>query len=353
MKPNFSAYRIPHHAASQHRQNGVAVIMALLLTTLAITIVASLFWQQQVQVRLIENQRLQLQKQWILRGALDWASLILREDAKYSSVDTLDEPWATPLAETRLDQYVENGKADSDIADTTLSGSINDAQARFNLNNLVKNGTVNPAAVSQFAKLLTSLKLDATLAEITAKHIALATPVNTETMFNAPTATPPLTESAHSLNGKLAPSPTQPVAAASNVPTSSTMSNTQVDDLLAVPGYTVAQVERLKNFVIFLPRETPININTAPAEVIAAMVNNLSLTDANTLLASRKTASFRDLADVSNRLINKTFNANDFSVSSNYFLINGKVHMNRARLDMQALLERNGAVTKLLWIREF
>ncbi len=52
--------------APRYRQRGIAVITALLLTTLAITIVASLFWQQQVQVRSIENQRLQLQKQWIL-----------------------------------------------------------------------------------------------------------------------------------------------------------------------------------------------------------------------------------------------------------------------------------------------
>src|SRR3978361_2400528 len=93
------------------RQRGVAVVTALLLTTLAITIVASLFWQQQVQVRSIENQRLQLQKQWILRGALDWARLILREDARLTTADSLDEPWAVPLADTRLDQYVENGKA--------------------------------------------------------------------------------------------------------------------------------------------------------------------------------------------------------------------------------------------------
>jgi general secretion pathway protein K len=56
------------------RQRGVAVITALLLTTLAVTIVASLFWQQQVQVRSMENQRLQLQTRWILRGALDWAA---------------------------------------------------------------------------------------------------------------------------------------------------------------------------------------------------------------------------------------------------------------------------------------
>ena len=71
---------------SRTRQRGVAVVTALLLTTLAVTIVASLFWQQQVQVRSIENQRLQLQKQWILRGALDWARLILRENARLSQI---------------------------------------------------------------------------------------------------------------------------------------------------------------------------------------------------------------------------------------------------------------------------
>src|SRR3954470_22546848 len=92
------------------RQRGVAVITALLLTTLAITIVASLFWQQQVQVRSIENQRLQLQKQWVLRGALDWSRLILREDARHSSIDHLGEPWAVPLAETRLDEYVDKSQ---------------------------------------------------------------------------------------------------------------------------------------------------------------------------------------------------------------------------------------------------
>jgi general secretion pathway protein K len=62
------------------RQRGVAVITALLLTTLAVTIVASLFWQQQVQVRSMENQRLQLQTRWILRGALDLSRLILNQD---------------------------------------------------------------------------------------------------------------------------------------------------------------------------------------------------------------------------------------------------------------------------------
>jgi general secretion pathway protein J len=66
------------------RQQGVAVVTALLLTTLAVTIVASLFWQQQVQVRSMENQRLQLQTRWIVRGALDLSRLILNQDVSDS-----------------------------------------------------------------------------------------------------------------------------------------------------------------------------------------------------------------------------------------------------------------------------
>ena len=126
--------------ANRTRQRGVAVVTALLLTTLAVTIVASLFWQQQVQVRSIENQRLQLQKQWILRGALDWARLILRENARLSPMyDSLDQPWAVPLQETRLDQYVENNRADTEASDATLSGQIVDAQSMLNLDNLAAN----------------------------------------------------------------------------------------------------------------------------------------------------------------------------------------------------------------------
>jgi general secretion pathway protein K len=36
-----------------------------------------------------------------------------------------------------------------------------------------------------------------------------------------------------------------------------------------------------------------------------------------------------------------------------YFLVNGKVRMSRAELEVQALIERNGATTKLIWIREY
>lgn len=337
-------------------QRGVAVIMALLLTTLALTIVASLFWQQQVQVRLIENQRLQLQKQWILRGALDWASLIVREDAKYSSIDSLDEPWATPLADTRLDQYVENGKADSDLADTKLAGQISDAQARFNLTNLTPNGVIDATAVAQYARLLTLLNLDSALAQKTAQAMALAAQQNVVPYMPAANASAPkLMSEAVMQRGTSIPviAPPANLPVATPLSSAQVISFSQVDDLLAIAGYSPALLAKLKTFVIFLPRSAPVNINTASAEVIAALVNNLSLADAQMLVGTRHTASFNTLNALSQRLAGKDYAANSFSVATSYFLIEGKVQMNRARLDMQSLLERNGPTTKLIWIREF
>ena len=308
------------------RQRGVAVIIALLLTTLAITIVASLFWQQQVQVRSIENQRLQLQMQWVLRGALDWAALILREDAKYSSTDTLNEPWAVPLQDTRLDQYVDNSRGDTNNADAVLSGSISDAQARYNLTNLCPNGIIKPAEVAVFAQLLGNARLNPALAQATANQMALAQQATVLNTANTPT-----------LNTLTGPQP---------------MNLTQVDDLLAVPGFTSEMLDRIRDFVIFLSVATPVNINTAPAEVLAARIG-LPLSQAVALVASRNTLSFRDITDFTQRLPgNVTLPASNLSVMTNYFLVNGKVSMDRAELEVQALIARNGYYTNLVWVRE-
>ena len=305
---------------TRRSERGVAVVTALLLTTLAITIVASLFWQQQVQVRSIENQRLQLQKQWVLRGALDWARLILREDAKYSTTDDLDEPWAVPLSETRLDRYVESAALRGDAGSAVLSGGIQDAQARLNLSNLATQGKVNLVEVQSFERLLTNLKQDPGIARATAQQLA-------DSERAAITDTP---GSPHPIGF------------------------VQVDDLLAVPGCTPQILNAIRDYVIFLPSATPVNANTASPEVLAARLPGLSLTDATTLASARKQASFRDLGDLAARLPGKpaSVDASLLSVASGYFLVNGRVTIRAATLQVQALVERQGAATHLLWQRE-
>jgi len=301
------------------RQDGVAVITALLLTTLAITIVASLFWQQQVQVRSIENQRLQLQKQWILRGAIDWSRLIVKSDGLYSTIDTLDEAWATPLAETKLDQYVEDGSAEG-AGDAAVSGSVTDAQARFNLTNLCVSGAIIAREVVVFGRLLTNLGLNPALASATAAMMEKAQAKKDV----------PGTDNAQPLN------------------------LLQVDDLLAVPGFTVEMLNKVRDFVVVLPRPTSVNVNTASAEVLSARIGTLSLSDAAALVASRKGAAFRDLADLNSRVTARWPGQviDQVAVNTSFFLVNGNARVKRASLQVQSLVERNSAKTTVIWIRE-
>ncbi|MDB5773142.1 MAG: ral secretion pathway protein GspK [Burkholderia sp.] len=319
------------------RQRGVAVITALLLTTLAITIVASLFWQQQVQVRSIENQRLQLQKQWILRGALDWTRLILREDARYSQLDHLGEPWAVSLAETRLDQYVENARSENDVPDAAISGSIVDAQSRFNLKNLSANGTVDPGEVAAFARLLTNVQINPALAQAAANTIAA-----TQVKPVQPSSTPRSSAAA--------------AAVTTEGSNQTALDFAYVDDLLAVPGFTPDMLVKLKDFLVVLPDRTPVNVNTAPAEVLAARIDTLSLSDAAVLVAAREKAWFKDSGDLSQRLGRPLPQTQQIAFKTNYFLVNGNVRLNRAALEMQALIKRGdpggNPTTQVVWIRE-
>lgn len=304
------------------RQRGVAVVTALLLTTLAVTIVASLFWQQQVQVRSLENQRLHLQTRWILRGALDWARLILRQDGIDNKDSTrADGVWATPLAETRLDQYVERERVEGEDYDATLQGQVYDAQSRYNLANLAVIKTVNDDEVTAFAQLLSLLQLDANLAQAAAQYTIRATQAAQGSAGSAPVAFQ------------------------------------RVEDLLVV-GFPQAAIEKLRDYVIVLPAPTTVNVNTAPAEVIAATIAGMALSEAQSLVASRKSktldlATFNALAQAGNRKV-----LVKVGVRSDYFLVLSQVRLDRAALESWALIKRElptapqPSQTSVQWIRE-
>ena len=133
---------------------------------------------------------------------------------------------------------------------------------------------------------------------------------------------------------------------------------TQVDDLLAVPGFSPDMIVNLRPYVVVLPRNgavTPVNFNTAPAEVISARVDGISMGDASLIIASRKTAFFSTFQDLQHRFSNKI--SNDMSpyvdIKTGFFMVNGKVKMNRSALDVSALVARaSDGATKVLWVRE-
>lgn len=313
------------------RQRGVAVVTALLLTTLAISIVASLFWQQQVQVRSMENQRLHLQTKWIQRGALDWASVILSQG--YGQRISLDQVWATPLQETRLDQYIERERVQGENYDATLSGQIIDATSRYNLNNLASKGIRDESQVEVMRRLLTNVRLEPRLARVIADFVAAGQPLGP----------PP--------DGEI------PVPTGGTPRVGTPMPLLRVDDLLAVQGVTPEMVERLRPFVFVLPSsDTNVNVNTAPAEVLAAVLPETSLAQANALVETRKRSPWNDLGkfgleqggvDVENAKI---------AVTSQSFLVHSRIRLDRAALDTETLVQKSGPLgrggVKIIWTRQ-
>lgn len=315
-----------------HKQRGVAVITALLLCTLAVSIVASLFWQQQVQVRSMENQRLQLQTKWILRGALDWARLVLQTAGRQSNgVTTLNDVWNTPLAETRLDQYIERERVEGEVFDATLSGRVIDASSRYNLRHLSLGQKPNPKHEQIYANLLRNLQIDPALAKRTADYVRT-------------TEKPP---------------PVPPGQSGPPAPKSIPVPIKRLEDLLVIPGYTPEIIAKLREFVIVLPdtragNKHGINVNTAPPEVLAAVIENMTLAEAQTLVERRKQASFRDIENFKLRLNNKILlDELTLTVGSEFFLVQSRIRLDRANLDSEALVERPiDGQTTVLTIRQ-
>lgn len=321
------------HFSLPARQRGVAVITALLLTALAITVVASLFWQQQVQVRSMENQRLRLQTQWAMRGMVDFARFWLRQDNP--SQTALDGVWATPIEEARLDDYVDREKVDTEKFDATVSGRALDAQARFNITNLAAaTGIVSQSYVQAYQRLLANLRLDSSLAQATADAVLRARPKP-----RAPDS---------GTDGKT------PAAPAATGGGSEPVAFTQVEDLLAVPGYTPQIIEKLRDFIIVLPEITAVNVNTAPAEVLAA-VTMMSLSEASALTLSNPRKKFVDKLNFQNNINAALIDGVELDVKSRYFLTVIRVRLDRAALDAVALVNRKTdpqRTTSLVWLRE-
>lgn len=130
----------------------------------------------------------------------------------------------------------------------------------------------------------------------------------------------------------------------------------RLEDLLAISGFTPQAIERLREFVIVLPQPTKVNVNTAPPELIAALVPGLSLGDAAAMVNTRKGAYYRQMPDFTQQpqmgaAQRKT--AVPVDIRSDYFLAFSQVKLDRAALDTVSLLSRAPTgITTVVWIRE-
>lgn len=291
-------------------QRGAALLMAMIIVTLVATLASAMVWQQwrAVQIEVAERER--TQSTWILSGALDWARLILREDAKSGGADHLGEPWAVPLAEARLSTFLAADKNNTDDGpEAFLSGSINDAQSRYNLRNLVDKGKVVPLERSTLQRLFESAAISSDVIDRIANGLREA----------------------------------QTPAEGSSRPSTPLMPQSLAQ--LAWFGVDEDSLQRMAPYVVLLPRNTPVNLNTASREVIAAVLEGLDLGTAERLVQERQRTPFKSLADAKAQLpASVALGVNDrrTSVTSSFFEIRGRLRLTDRILEESSLVERRG-----------
>ena len=351
----------------KRRERGAAIITALLVMALSAVMVSGIVWREQVQVRRIEDQRLIVQAQWVARGALDWTRLILHTEADTMPTATyLGGLWSTPVARTRLSHFLggmEN-EGSGQVGSTWLSGSVEDAQSRFNLRNLVSNPSpgvlqVNVTQLEAFQRLLQLLGINQQLANKTALAVRSGLSHSATRFENASTSggSASTAQSAQT-QGDGDSFTDQPGIDDDNDEHSATASllMTDVNALLDIPGFTPGAVARLRPFITVLPNATPVNMNTASAEVLAAIVPGMTLAKAQTFVAARQTVFFRNMSDVTLALEaadmdGVSLDSSLYDVTTSYFFIHGSVQQERAEVDRTTLVWRDPQTHKTRIVR--
>ena len=306
-------------AGSRPRERGAALLTAMLIVTLVATLAASMLWQQWRAVQVEAAERARAQSAWILSGALDWARLILREDARNGGPDHLGEPWAVPLAEARLSTFLAADKQNTeDAPDAFLSGVITDAQAKLNLTNLVNGNRIDPAEMAALQRLCETVGVSADVATRIANGMRDAAP---------PTPPDP--------SASAPPMPAAPAAPADPPLMPQTTSQ------LAWFGVDPEALRTLEPYIAILPDKAYVNVNTASREVLVAATAGLDLATAERIVQARQRAPLKSNADV--RALAPSVPEESFArlvINSNFFEVRGRLRLADVVLEQRSLVYR-------------
>jgi general secretion pathway protein K len=302
------------------RQSGAAIVTAILVVTIATLIVSSLFWREHVAVRSVENRLALAQTNWIERVILDWVRVVLRLDGATGQIDHLQETWAQGVPATKIDETFTGGSQIGDASRFAMvQGQMFDAQARLNLNNLLPTNAqeMRKASLDALRKLLEQSNLPTSLADTLSSRLALTVDVQ-------------------AADGKLVPASRLPLV--------------QVNDLRTVSGFDQGVINQLRDYVIFLPRPTPVNLNTASGPVIAAILPTVQREDAMRFVnqARREYATaamaLQKVKDGASPAL-----ASMVSINTSYFLVRGFVRYDRVDAQTETLIERTGSKVTVVW----
>ena len=279
------------------RHSGVALVTVLFMFAMATIVVAGVAILTNINLNrskaYLESEQARL---FCLSGE-EWARQILYSDFQLNpTVTHIHQPWAKQGLMLEVDHgYIEV--------------SIEDAQASFNINNLVDaNGNVDVASLQAFQRLLTLLSLDSQKSTIIANQLA--------DWMDRDNAVG--TEENIYINA----------GAEYRPPNTWTQDPSEIRLLKDMTKEFYSTIyHRGMQFMIALPQQTPVNINTVSPEVLAAMTG-MELGQARSVVSNIQ-ANPNGASDVGFALMAIPQNAqallSKLSVTSDYFRVRVRV----------------------------
>lgn len=232
--------------------------------------------------------------------AFEALAITVLEADPAGGTDALNEAWAQPIVAADLDRG-------------TVSGTIEDLQGRFNVNWLAVPEDV--AAQEAFARLLVARGLPPALGMQIRDFLAPGGPVNAALYSAALPATRPR-------GGPIL----------------------DTRQLLAVPGLSRVQFDRLDPLIAALPSDTALNVNTATPEMLAAWLPGVTIDRASSLVARRSRQRFETvqtfLLDLPPDVAEKVDDTR-LAVGSGWFLVRARARLERQVASRRVVLSRH------------
>lgn len=284
------------------RQRGVAMLTALLIAAIVASLCVYLAWDRALAFRRATDLLDQDRARELCLGAEGWAARTLAGEVSAGEVD-LGQGWAKPMPATR-------------IGGGRVGGRIEDLQARLNVNNLVAGGQVVGTSRARLVALLEANKLSPGLADaiidwIDSDDVPRGSGGAEDGFYMGLT----------------------PAYRPANAPLVS------VSTLRAVRGMDPEAWSRLAPALTALPRQTPVNVNTAPVPVLVAL--GLDARQRTAVLRRRAKKPFASLADFLATLsaAGASIDASRLDVRSRYFMLRAEARVGHARAVLYSVLQ--------------
>tara|TARA_B110000971_G_scaffold1227_1_gene1232 strand:+ start:8826 stop:9680 length:855 start_codon:yes stop_codon:yes gene_type:complete len=268
------------------------LLAAILVVMVASAIIVSITHAEAFSIRKTSRIQVLERANSYAFGLEDWARVLLIRDSKESDTDHLAENWAIGIPGLPI----EGG---------FLSGFLEDEQAKFNINNLLR----SEESVKRFQRLCDNLEVETTfidpLLDWMDEDFDIRYPDGAEDQYE-----------------------TYRVA---NRPLS------DISELMLIKNMTADMYQKLLPHITTLPAPTNINVNTLTDQVFLSLGEGLNL---DQYLEEREKEDFKDIPSFIERL-QLTIPPADLSVSTEYFYAHGTVVQGDQSVNFNTLIHRD------------